>query len=152
MNDHIGPRLKYLHFCTDQAITAALTQMDLTAAQGHILSYLSHHPQPPCPKDIEEAFHLSHPTVSGLLSRLEKKEFIAIRPDETDRRCKRIFLLPKGEACHRQIHRTIQETESRLLEGFSPEDTRAFTRLLDKAVANMGGNPCKHCQKEEKTK
>ncbi len=143
MKDHLGPRLKYLHFCTDQAITDAVSALDLTAAQGHILSYLSHSPQPPCPKDIEDAFHLSHPTVSGLLSRLEKKEFIAIYPDENDRRCKRIRLLPKGEACHQQIRRIIDDTESLLTDGFTPAEKETLFLLLDKAIDNMGGHLCK---------
>ena len=57
----------------------ALSGMDLTFSQGHIMGYLAHCDTPPCAKDIEDRFHLSHPTVSGLLSRLEKKEFIALR-------------------------------------------------------------------------
>ena len=68
--------LRILHWCADQAMTNALATMDLTAAQGHIMAYLDHQKAPPCPKDIEEAFHLSHPTVSGLLARMEKKGFI----------------------------------------------------------------------------
>ena len=48
-----------------------LASMDLTSAQGHIMGYLAQRSQPPCSRDIEETFHLSHPTVSGLLSRLE---------------------------------------------------------------------------------
>ena len=76
MKKHYGPRLKMLHCCTDQAITSSLAEMELTAAQGHIMGFLAHQKEPPCPRDIEEAFQLSHPTVSGLLSRLEKKEFI----------------------------------------------------------------------------
>ena len=60
----------------------ALAGMDLTFSQGHIIGYLVHCPTPPCAKDIEERFHLSHPTVSGLLARLEKKEFIALREDQ----------------------------------------------------------------------
>lgn len=143
LKKHYGPRLKILHYCTDQTITQALTQMDLTAAQGHILAFLSHHPQPPCPKDIENAFHLSHPTVSGLLSRLEKKGFIQLRPDEADRRCKRIFLLPKGEACHRSLHQTILQTEAQLVASFTQEEKEIFTRLLDRAIENMGGYPCR---------
>ena len=59
----------------------ALSGMDLTFSQGHIMGYLAHCDTPPCAKDIEDRFHLSHPTVSGLLSRLEKKEFIALRED-----------------------------------------------------------------------
>ena len=151
MHQHLGPKLKHLHFYTDQTITEAVSAMDLTAAQGHILSYLSHHPQPPCPKDIEDAFHLSHPTVSGLLSRLEKKEFIAIRADEADRRCKRVHLLPKGEACHQQIHTVIDLAEESLVQGFTPEERAELLRLLDKAMANAGG-PYKNCQKEASSK
>ena len=76
---HYGPRLKILHCSTDQAITNALTEMDLTAAQGHILVFLAHRDTAPCPKDIEEFFHLSHPTVSGLLTRLERKGLQRLR-------------------------------------------------------------------------
>ena len=151
MPNHFGPRLKMLHCCTDQAMTNALTEMELTSAQGHILVYLSHRQDAPCPRDIEEVFHLSHPTVSGLLSRLEKKEFIVIRPDETDRRCKRIYLLPKGEACHQKMHDVIRETEEKLVQGFTPEEAEIFARLLDRAIENMGGTLRHPWQKEEKT-
>lgn len=150
MQDHFGPRLKMLHCWTDQTITGALAEMELTSAQGHILIYLSHRSEPPCPKDIEEVFHLSHPTVSGLLSRLEKKEFICIKPDENDKRCKRIYLLPKGEACHQRMHNVILETEARLIQGFTPEEADIFARLLDRSIENMGGS-IRHYGKEEKT-
>lgn len=148
MNTHYGPRLKMLHFCTNQAVTNALAEMDLTAAQGHILAYLAHHPEPPCPRDLEEVFHLSHPTVSGLLTRLEKKEFIAIRPDEQDKRCKRICLLPKGEACNQKMQQHIQVIEHQMVQGFSEEDQKQFAHLLDRAVANMGG-PLRPYEKED---
>ena len=149
MKKHYGPRLKMLHFCTDQAITGALAEMELTAAQGHIMGFLARSKEPPCPRDIEEAFHLSHPTVSGLLSRLEKKEFIAIRPDASDRRCKRIYILPKGEACNQQMRSTIQDIEDRLVQDFTPKEQETFIRLLDRAIQNMGGHQCRPFHKEE---
>lgn len=116
----------------------ALASMDLTAAQGHIMGYLAQRSQPPCSRDIEEAFHLSHPTVSGLLSRLEKKGFIVLRPDEEDRRCKRIYVLPKGEELHETMHRTIAENEARMVENFTPEERAQFVSLLLRAISNMG--------------
>ncbi|MGM9550530.1 MAG: MarR family winged helix-turn-helix transcriptional regulator [Faecousia sp.] len=124
--------------CTETAMTSALASMDLTAAQGHIMGYLAKCSQPPCSRDIEAAFHLSHPTVSGLLSRLEKKGFIEFRPDETDRRCKRIYVLPKGKQLHETMHRTITENEARLVEGFTPEEQALFASLLLRAISNMG--------------
>ncbi len=124
-------------------MTNALAAMDLTAAQGHIMGFLAHRKDPPCPRDIEEAFHLSHPTVSGLLSRLEKKDFIALRIDENDRRCKRIYVLPKGRECQETMHRTILAHEEQLVQDFTEEEKEQFARLLDRAIHNMGGNPCK---------
>ena len=130
-------------------MTAALDKMDLTAAQGHIMGYLTHRTDPPCPRDIEEAFHLSHPTVSGLLNRLEKKGFLELRPDEHDRRCKRVHILPKGRECHETMHQTILQNENRLVQDFSEEEQALFFNLLSRAIANMGGGPCHPNPKEE---
>jgi len=141
LNKHNGPRLKRLHCAMDQTITGQLAQMDLTAAQGHIMGFLAHSAEAPCPRDIEEVFHLSHPTVSGLLQRLEKKEFIQLRPDPNDKRCKRIYIMPKGEACHQKMHQTFAAIEHQLVRGFSPQEQALFAQLLDRAIANMGGNP-----------
>ena len=149
MQKHFGHRLRILHWCTEQAVTAALTEMELTAAQGRILGYLAMKKTAPCAKDIEEQFHLSHPTVSGLLARLEKKGFIELRSDETDRRCKRIYLAQKGQDCNTTMYQTICDTENRLIEGFSPEEKEQFFSYLSRAIDNMGGNPCKPKQKEE---
>ncbi|MDD6201117.1 MAG: MarR family transcriptional regulator [Firmicutes bacterium] len=147
MRNHFGHRVRILHWCTDQNMTNALAQMDLTAAQGHIIGYLAHHTQPPCCRDLEEEFHLSHPTVSGLLARLEKKGFLEFRPDPADRRCKRIYLLPRGTECDQRIRETIRANEARLVQGFSEEEQRLFSEFLDRAIHNMGVSPCKH--KEE---
>ena len=141
--------LRILHWCTDQSMTSALETMELTAAQGHIMGYLTHQPQPPCPRDIEKEFQLSHPTVSGILSRLEQKGFIELRTDPDDRRCKRIFILPKGQQCHDLMHQTIERNEQRIVAGFTPEEQEQFGILLQRAITNRGGSPCHRRHKEE---
>ena len=146
---HYGHLARILHWCTDQAMTAALDNMDLTAAQGHIMGFLTRQKEPPCPRDIEEAFHMSHPTVSGLLSRLEQKGFIQLRTDLNDRRCKRIYILPKGLECHQTMHQTILNIESRLVQDFTQEEQEQFASFLQRAVANMGGAPVYPNSKED---
>ena len=148
LHRHYGHYARILHCCSDQAMTAALAQMDLTAAQGHIMGFIAHRPQPPCSRDIEEAFHLSHPTVSGLLSRLEKKGFIEFRPDAEDRRCKRIYILPKGQECNEMMHSTISRVEAQMVQGFSTEEKELFLQFLERSIANMGITP-NHQSKEE---
>lgn len=130
-------------------MTNALEAMELTAAQGHIMGYLAHQVQPPCPRDIESEFQLSHPTVSGILSRLEQKGFIELRTDPDDRRCKRIYILEKGQQCHDLMHKTIVHNEQKLVKGFSREEQELFAAFLQRAITNMGGNPCHRKHKEE---
>ena len=127
----------------------ALEKMELTAAQGRIMGFLAHTQSPPCPRDLEEEFQLSHPTVSGLLSRLEQKGFIELRTDPDDRRCKRIYVLPKGRECQELMHNTIMENEKRIVQGFTPEEQEQFAQLLQRAITNMGGSPCHRRHKEE---
>ena len=150
MRKHYGHRIRVLHGCMDQIMSAAVARMDLTPVQSRIMGYLVHRKDAPCARDVEEEFQLSHPTVSGILSRLEKKNFIEFRTDTVDRRCKRIYVLEKGWEHVEQIHRTIQENEERIVEGFSEEEKEQFAVFLERAIRNMGGNPCH--QKEEETK
>lgn len=149
MSVHYGHLIRILHWCADQTITQALEQMELTAAQGRIVGYVAHCPQPPCPRDIEETFHLSHPTVSGLLSRLEQKGFLRLQPDPEDRRCKRIFLQEKGVQCHERIGSLIRDHEQRLVRGFTPQEREQFTSFLQRAIENLGGSPCPSLTEEE---
>ena len=149
MRTYYGHLARVLHACTDQTMTAALAQMELTAAQSHILCYITYRKNPPCARDIEEAFQLSHPTVSGILSRLEQKDFIEMRPDELDRRCKRIYIREKGLQLDEMMHQTVRSTEERMVQGFTEDEKAQFAALLRRAIDNMGGNPCKRKHKEE---
>lgn len=146
-----GHYIRVLHCATDQAMTSALTGMELTAAQGHIMGFITHRETAPCARDIEQAFQLSHPTVSGLLSRLEKKGFVEFREDPADRRCKRIYVLPKGLELEETMHRTIRESEEKLVQGFTEEEKAIFSDLLIRAIRNMGESPCRRKYKEETT-
>lgn len=146
-----GHYIRVLHCATDQAMTAALAGMELTAAQGHIMGFVAHQETPPCARDIEQAFQLSHPTVSGLLARLEKKGFLEFREDPDDRRFKRIYVLPKGQELEETMHRTIRESEEKLVQGFTDEEKEIFADLLLRAIRNMGESPCRRKYKEEST-
>lgn len=138
MKYHYGLRFRALHWCTEQLMSSALAQMDLTSAQGHIMGYLAHQESPPCCRDIEEAFHLSHPTVCGTLNRMARKGFIHILPDQQDRRIKRIHVLPKGRQCQVRMEETIHKIEQQVIRGFTPEEQELFSHFLSRAIDNMG--------------
>ena len=146
---NFGYLVRILHWCTHQSMDNALETMELTAAQGHVMAYLAHAQNPPCPRDVEAEFHLTHPTVSGLLSRLDQKGFFELKTDPEDRRCKRIYVLEKGIKCHEVMHQTILANEQRMTEGFTEEEREIFSDLLQRAIRNMGGDPTPRRFKEE---
>ena len=135
--EHLGRSFKRLHFLLDQAINQRLLELDLTTAQGHVIGYLTHAKEPPCARDFETAYGLSHATVSGILSRMESKGFIELRPDEADRRVKRIYLLEKGHACSQEIARHIRDTEHAMAEGFTPQELELLRSFLSRAIGNL---------------
>ena len=144
------PRIRHLHWCTDQAMSDALAKMDLTASQGCAMAFISHQKQPPLARDFEQAYHLSHSCAAGIFSRLEKKEFIEFRTEPEDKRCKRIYVLPKGEQCHQHMHVAIASIEERMVQGFTEAEKEQFLALLDRAITNMD-TPCRCRKKEEET-
>ena len=82
---------------------------------------------------------------------MEKKGFIELRPDPNDRRCKRVYILPKGHECTEMMHQTIRDNEERLVQGFTEAEKELFAQFLTRAIDNMGGHPCKTPHKEETT-
>ena len=59
------------------------------------------------PSTLEERIHVSRPTMSGLLKRLEAKGFIIFAPSSKDKRYKQVLLTEKAEAVNQRIGEKI---------------------------------------------
>lgn len=135
---HLGMRVRILSQTIHTAIDRKLTALDLTGQQSFVLRFLSEHTgEPVYARDIEKRFNLTHPTVSGILQRLEAKGFLASEPDAADRRCKRVTMTPKAEECQKEIERHIQAIERTMVADMTPEEAISFGRLLDLAYENL---------------
>ncbi len=150
MKDRNVPKLRHLHWCTDQLMSDGLSKLELTASQACAMGYISHQKAPPVARDLEQALHLSHASTAGILQRLERKDFIAFQTDPNDQRCKRIHVQPKGRACSTHMHSAMDAIEQQLVQGFSPEEKELFARLLERAIRNMGGIPPIHKEASKK--
>ena len=131
---HLGHSFKKLHFLLEQAVNQRLLELDLTSAQGHVIGFLRHSKEPPCAKDMETAYGLSHATVSGILSRMEAKGFISQEPDPHDRRVKRLYLKDRGLACSESIWHHIEEIERSMTADFTPEELCGMSVRATRAV------------------
>lgn len=137
MKKTCGHSVRRLHYIMEQIQDREMLRWDLTSSQGRIVGYLFHCKQPPCGRDLEQFFGLSHPTVSGLLTRMEAKDFITLRPDEKDKRIKRIYPTEKCIACAQSIGACIRDNEERMYLGFSEEEKAVFQNLLQRATENL---------------
>ena len=137
-SQNLGPQLRYLNNRITQYMDQQFLALDLTSTQSFILHHLSlHENEAMYPKDIEKRFHLTHPTVSGVLQRLEAKNFIVIEPDRADRRCKRIRLTDRARRCDEAVRHAFETLEQLMCSGMSEEEQQTLLRLLDLASANL---------------
>lgn len=138
-SQHIGPKIKALSTALGQDMNRSTAALGLTGSQSFFLSYLiRNRDHAVYSKDLEREFDFTHPTVSGVLRRLELKGFIAFQPGEKDKRCKQILVTDKAIECHAVMVRHLYETEDKVTAGMTPEEILDLHRLLGIAMRNMG--------------
>ena len=148
----IGPRIKRVSNALERKRTLDMKDMELTTTQGMVLGFLVYRRQEAAtPGDIGRHFGLTHPTVTGILRRLEAKDFITYAEDPKDRRKKRIVATDKALDCHQQVVERFLETEAQLSRDMTEAEKSQLLTLLDKVIANMdaGGGCAGPVPKEE---
>lgn len=135
----IGPQIKQLSNAFHQCVNRSCEFSGLTGVQTWVVSYVVLHPEQAIyAKTLEQVLHLKHPTICGILQRLEAKGFITFAIDASDRRCRRIIPTDLARQAHRQAAQSLDAVERQLLAGFSPEEAAQFYNYLARAAANIG--------------
>ena len=88
-------------------------------------------------KEIEQYFQVSHPTVVGIVQRLEHKGFVRTEMDERDKRKKLIFLTEYEEKMYQQMKSSHVEMEHILTAGMTEEQIRRLSELLSLVLCNL---------------
>ena len=91
----------------------------------------------PTQKEIEEYFKVSHPTVVGIVSRMENNGYLHCYTDVKDRRQKICELTEAGYAVCEIIHTEITEGEKLLVEGLSEAEIAELMRMLEIIYHNL---------------
>jgi DNA-binding MarR family transcriptional regulator len=93
-------------------------------------------------RELACALHLSAPTVTAMLQRMEKAGTIERRPDATDQRVTRVHLTAVGRARERDLRVILGGTIGRVLDPIPESDRRELERLLgvmaDRALGALG--------------
>ena len=133
-----GYYLKHINCLFKDLVDLNLKKYNLTRSQEDILHFLyDHRNETIIQKDIEEFFHISNPTVSGLLNRLEQKGYIQRIPSKKDKRIKIIQPTDEIVKHHQEIKFSIHCIENQMVKDFSEEEKELFFTLLEKAKINL---------------
>ena len=135
--------LKYLTKLIDSDFDKRLSEYGLTGQQGRILFFIHRRTKKDgCEihqTDIENEFHLSKSTVSGLVKRMEKKEIIQI---EKQHPYAIIKPARKGEEIIDQLISKKDEAVQKLIKDINQEEKEEILNLLIKMINNMEGDDC----------
>ena len=133
-----GPLIKQLHDRLEKRANNALREKGLTMMQVSVLLALQEREKKQLSmKELEQRFQIAQPTVVGIVARLEQKGFVEAIGDIADKRIKVARITAAGEACCKDAVIHMQETEERLLRGFSEEEKGTLNALLLRASKNM---------------
>ncbi len=117
---------------------ANLAQHDLTLTQSRVLGYLEQNGGIATQKEIEGFLQVSHPTVAGVIGRMEQKGFVSCRPDPADKRSKIVCQTERAAAIAQDMHATIQATEQQMLRSLTLEQIAALEDALRTIYADLG--------------
>ena len=111
----------------------ALRADNLTLSQLRCLEYIHKNPKDKVPlKEIEAYFHISQPTLAGIISRLCQKELILTETSEINSRAKTVSLTPAGERLFLSFDERRDTMESSLLASLTDTEKHTLYELLKK--------------------
>lgn len=137
----MGLRFSLLHRAFKKQLDARLQEKGLTGVQFGVLAQLRRlrrsGQEEINQRDLEEAMHVTHPTMTEIVKRLEKQGFVSCAPSERDRRFKSIRPTEKAAALQRELDELDDSIFRELCRGLSPEEIESLGAVTDKMLRNI---------------
>ncbi|MGM9946574.1 MarR family winged helix-turn-helix transcriptional regulator [Floccifex sp.] len=136
ITNDVGYLIKSINDKLKAKADAELKQFNLTMSQCRVLTFLSSHEGQATQKQIEVFLDVSHPTVVGIVSRMEQNGFVKTWQCE-DKRNKKVILTPQALSIDKQMQQNLQDNEQRLLKSLSIEQGKQLVELLQMVLKNL---------------
>lgn len=82
-------------------------------------------------KDLASSINMDGSTLTGILDRMERLDYVERRDDPEDRRSLLIFLKEKAKNNQREIIRLAERLNKEIKEKFTEEEFAVFEKVLD---------------------
>lgn len=126
----IGYLIKNINDKLKVKADADLKHSNLTLAQSRVLAFLDSRGGQATQKEIEVYLEVSHPTVVGIISRMEQNGHLRCWVDETDKRNKIVALTKQAKALGEEMEQRILANEKMLLASLSESDIKKLKQML----------------------
>lgn len=133
----IGHLTKLISDAVRARVDTQLKKYDLTCSQMRILRYLQINNGKATQKQLEDFLEVSHPTVVGLINRLEKNGFVECHFDNNNRRHKIVCAGEKAVSFYKDMEADRKRTEELLLNNLTPQEINELERLLNVVYNNV---------------
>lgn len=128
--DGIGYLIKSLNDKLKSDADADLKEFNLTFSQTRILAYLRSCGGKATQKEIEIFSAASHPTVVGIISRMEQNGYVETFFDAFDKRNKIVKLTKLASALGEDMEKRILEKDKKLMSSLSENEIAELKRML----------------------
>jgi DNA-binding MarR family transcriptional regulator len=93
------------------------------------------------PSELAGALGVEPPTVTNMLSRMQRAGLLERRRDPEDARCTRVVLTQKGRELRGPVERRWETVEERALAGITAEEETLLRELLARIRSNLTRGP-----------
>ena len=134
-----------VHRAHHNAMIAALSAKGLQdLGQPRVLFVLSQIEQGGATqRELAEMVHVSAATMTASLKSLERRGYVTKQSDDSDGRCKRVFITDKGKEAVKRCQGVFDYVDKCLYTGFTPEEVERLKGDYRKMLTNLyaiGGN------------
>lgn len=133
----LGPVLKQISDMLDSGLDNKLRSKSMTSSQARVLMTLDFADGGSMTqRDLEDILMVSHPTIVGLMRRLQAKGLIVVS-DREGNRSKTVSLTDAGRAVADDVRGDIRRMEETLVRGIGEEDMERLRVLLSRMHGNL---------------
>ena len=133
----IGYLLKVISDKMKVKADAEMKRHDMTMSQSKVLAFLHEKGGQAMQKEIEDYLRVSHPTVAGVVSRMEQNGFVETWQDPADRRNKVVCMTEKSVAIDKKMKDLLDWQEQQLVKSLTSEETETLKMLLQAVYDNL---------------
>lgn len=136
MRRDVGCLIKHINDKLKVRAEADLKSYSLTLTQSRVLAILKEMGGQATQKEIEDTLEVAHPTVVGIVSRMEQSGHVTTWTDPRQR-SKMVGLTPRAQTLSLVLDGQMREQEQRMLRGLTPEEISQLERMLTVIFRNL---------------